>query len=176
MSVRTEVSLFRRAKRGNLQARDILIEHNYPLVIYIAKNFVAPNLSLDELCSAGVVALIRCVDDFRIEKRCRLSTYAYQRIKQYIKNYIRRQRHTPELKTFEIPFEETLPIIDQEYVHSLLTFLPLRTQCIIKHYYGIDGYEKKTFSESCKIFNISPERARRLYNEALKVLRKIVEC
>ena len=174
LTVREEYELFRRFKRGNGEARKRLIECNIPLVVSIAKDFISYSHHLEELNSVGQLALIRCIDNFDITKRCRISTYAYQRISRYIKNYLRKHNrpvdyykllsNTPEVKPdYGVDFPQVLKELET---------LPERTQVIIKHFFGLPGFEKKTFAECGQMFNLSAERARRLCKAALETLRK----
>jgi len=75
--------LARRARDGDDGARTELIELNMPLVTFIAKNeFPECNLSIDELRSAGNVALIKAVDRFDPDYGASFGTYAFRSIKR----------------------------------------------------------------------------------------------
>ena len=58
------------------EVRDILIEHNLRLVVYIAKRFENTNVGIEELVSIGTVGLIKAISTFNKEKNIKLATYA----------------------------------------------------------------------------------------------------
>mgnify|MGYP006785686593 CR=1 FL=1 len=66
------------------EAREILINSNYRLVISIAKKYIANNRDFMDLIQDGNLGLIRAVDKFDYRKGYKLSTYATWWIKQFI--------------------------------------------------------------------------------------------
>ena len=50
------------------QARDVLIEHNLRLVVYIAKRFENTGAGIEELISIGTVGLIKAINTFKKDK------------------------------------------------------------------------------------------------------------
>ena len=67
---------FKKLKKGDLKARDIIIKSNIRLVILIAKKYNIEGCDLEDLVSLGTIGLIKAVDTFDIEKQIRFSTYA----------------------------------------------------------------------------------------------------
>ena len=57
------------------QARELLIEHNLRLVVYIAKKFDNTGVGVEDLISIGTIGLIKGINSFKPEKGARLSTY-----------------------------------------------------------------------------------------------------
>ena len=55
-------------------ARDILIEHNLRLVVYIAKRFESTGIGIEDLVSIGTIGLIKAINTFRADKNIRLAT------------------------------------------------------------------------------------------------------
>ena len=53
---------------NDLTARNILIEHNMRLVVYIAKRFESPKVLLEDLISIGSMGLIKGVETFKPDK------------------------------------------------------------------------------------------------------------
>lgn len=53
---------------GSKKARDLLIEHNLRLVVYIARKFESAGINVEDLISIGTIGLIKAVNTFKIEK------------------------------------------------------------------------------------------------------------
>ena len=65
-----------RASRGDLEARNILIERNLRLVAHIMKKYYAQASEQEDLISIGTIGLIKGVSTFDPSKGARLATYA----------------------------------------------------------------------------------------------------
>ena len=74
-------------------ARDMLIEHNLRLVVYIAKRFENTGAGIEELVSIGTVGLIKAISTFNKEKNIKLATYASRCIENEILMFIRKNSH-----------------------------------------------------------------------------------
>jgi RNA polymerase primary sigma factor len=80
-----ELELARRIERGDLTAKERLVNHNLRLVVSIARRFQGVSeLALLDLVQEGVVGLIRAVEKFDWRKGFRFSTYATLWIRQAI--------------------------------------------------------------------------------------------
>ena len=79
---------------GDVQARNILIEHNLRLVVHIVKKYYAASADAEDLISIGTVGLIKGVSSYRPEKSVRLATYA----SKCIENAILSQRNNRRLR------------------------------------------------------------------------------
>jgi len=93
-----EVTLARRIRKGDLQARDEMIRSNLRLVVSIAKNYTRRGLSLLDLIEEGNLGLLRAVEKFDPSQGCRFSTYASWWIRQSIKRSL-----INAVKPIEIP-------------------------------------------------------------------------
>ena len=71
-------------------ARQILIEHNLRLVVYIAKRFENTGVGIEDLVSIGTIGLIKAINTFRSDKNIKLATYASRCIENEILMYIRK--------------------------------------------------------------------------------------
>ena len=81
-----ELRLARRVERGDLAAKDRMIEANLRLVVHVAKRFQREDhgLSLADLVQEGTVGLVRAVEKFDHRRGYRFSTYATIWIRQSI--------------------------------------------------------------------------------------------
>ena len=81
-----------RMAQGDLEARNILIEHNLRLVAHIMKKYYTPNGDQDDLISIGTIGLIKGISTFKPDKNVRLATYASRCIENEILMHFRAQR------------------------------------------------------------------------------------
>ena len=79
-------------KKGDLEARNILIERNLRLVAHIIKKYYAASKDQDDLISIGTIGLIKGVSTFDHQKGARLATYAARCIENEILMYFRNQK------------------------------------------------------------------------------------
>ena len=64
------------AGKGDLEARNILIERNLRLVSHIMKKYYAQTADQEDLISIGTIGLIKGITTFDASKGARLATYA----------------------------------------------------------------------------------------------------
>ena len=57
-------------------AKNLLIEHNLRLVVYIAKRFENTGIYIEDLISIGTIGLIKAINTFCSDKNIKLATYA----------------------------------------------------------------------------------------------------
>lgn len=81
-----------RLAQGDVEARNILIEHNLRLVAHIIKKYYTPNGDQDDLISIGTIGLIKGISTFKADKNVRLATYASRCIENEILMHFRSQK------------------------------------------------------------------------------------
>jgi RNA polymerase primary sigma factor len=81
-----EQSLARRVERGDMAAKDHMIEANLRLVVHIAKRYQREDsgLTLTDLIQEGTIGLVRAVEKFDYRRGHRFSTYATLWIRQAV--------------------------------------------------------------------------------------------
>lgn len=181
---------------GDLEARNILVEHNLRLVAHIVKKYYQ-NGDADDLISIGSIGLIKGINTYRPDKGVRLATYASRCIENEILMAFRARRKTAgdvslndALDTDEdgglrimdvIASEDDLAdqIGSQELCRKLRTeldrCLDTREARIIRLRYGLDGAEPMTQLETAQACRISRSYVSRLEKRALEKLRAAME-
>lgn len=76
LSAQEEKKYVEQMLAGDLEARNMLVEHNLRLVAHIAKKYYTQSDEQDDLISIGTIGLIKGVSSYRPEKGTRLATYA----------------------------------------------------------------------------------------------------
>ena len=90
LSAQEEENLISKLSEGNLETRQILVERNLRLVVYIAKKFENTGVNLEDLISIGTIGLMKGVNTFNSDKKIKLATYASRCIENEILMYLRR--------------------------------------------------------------------------------------
>lgn len=81
--------LLEKARKGNVRAREQLIQGNLRLVLSVIQRFVNRGENLDDLFQVGCIGLIKAVDNFDINQPVRFSTYAVPMIIGELRRYLR---------------------------------------------------------------------------------------
>ena len=82
------LALLRRAKAGDQDARQQLIEGNLRLVLSVIQRFSSRGENADDLFQVGCVGLIKAIDNFDINQPVRFSTYGVPMIIGEIRRYL----------------------------------------------------------------------------------------
>ena len=102
-----ELSYLVKAKSGDIEARNVLIEHNLRLVVFLAKKYESTGYPLEDLVSIGSIGLIKGINTYKIDKNIKLATYASRCIANEILMYIRKNKR----RKTEISLEDAIEII-----------------------------------------------------------------
>ena len=92
-----EVALAKRIEKGDLAAKERLVNSNLRLVVSLAKRYQGQDLPLLDLIQEGVLGLIRAAEKFDWRKGYKFSTYATFWIRQAIQRGLGNQSRTIRL-------------------------------------------------------------------------------
>ncbi|MBQ4323040.1 MAG: sigma-70 family RNA polymerase sigma factor [Clostridia bacterium] len=182
---------------GNETSRDVLIEHNLRLVVYIARKFEVSILycSIEDLISIGTIGLIKAVNTYCPGKNIKLATYASRCIENEILMYLRKTGNLRNEVSIEEPLnidwdgnelllcdvldtggEEVGTEIEREDEVALLKEevlrLSPRSRKIIELRYGFSGDRPYTQKEVADLLGISQSYISRLEKKILGNLRE----
>ena len=102
LTTQEETFYLRKCRQGDKAARDVLIEHNLRLVVYIAKKFDNTSVGVEDLISIGTIGLIKAVSTYDMTKGSRLATYAARCIDNELLMMLRsRKKFSREVSLYE---------------------------------------------------------------------------
>ncbi len=179
-------------------ARDILIEHNLRLVVYIAKKFESTGIGIEDLVSIGTIGLIKGINTFRSDKNIKLATYASRCIENEILMYIRKNSQTRG----EVSIDEPLNVDwdgnelllsdvlgneednvayelekeeERRIIREAVEKLDERERLIIEMRFGLFGRREMTQKDVAVELGISQSYISRLEKKIISQLREEIE-
>lgn len=190
-----EEELVEKLLTGGEQIRNILIERNLRLVVYIARKFENTGVGVEDLISVGTIGLIKAVNTFNPEKKIKLATYASRCIENEILMYLRRNSKVKAEVSFYEPLNidwdgnelllsdilgtenDTVYNLIEDEVDKQLLFLALRNlnereKEIVRLRFGLAGHTEKTQKEVADILGISQSYISRLEKKIINRLKK----
>ena len=84
LSREEEEKYLERWGQGDIESRNILVEHNLRLVAHIIKKYFTQSEDIEDLISIGTIGLIKGINTYKPEKGVRLATYASRCIENAI--------------------------------------------------------------------------------------------
>ena len=180
-------------------ARQILIEHNLRLVVYIAKRFDNTGAGLEDLVSIGTIGLIKAINTFKADKNIKLATYASRCIENEILMYIRKHSGSRAEVSIDEPLNvdwdgnelllsDILGSDDDSISYEIEQFeermavrravesLEPREREIIELRYGMSGKKEMTQKEVADRLGISQSYISRLEKKILSRLKAQIKA
>ena len=199
LSQEEEKIYVKKMQEGDMDAKNILIEHNLRLVAHVCKKYNNTNIDQDDLISIGSIGLIKGINSYNPEKSIKLSTYISKCIDNEILMYLRSNKKTNSevyledpigkdkddntvrlgevLENNDKPIEEEVDLkmkINKLY-EKIKKVLKNRERTIIELRFGLNGKEPKTQKEIAKDMGISRSYVSRIEKNALEKLRSALE-
>lgn len=94
LSREEEQKYLERWSQGDIESRNILVEHNLRLVAHIIKKYFTQSEDVEDLISIGTIGLIKGINTYKPEKGVRLATYASRCIENEILMHFRSSKKT----------------------------------------------------------------------------------
>ena len=182
-------------QQGDAQARDLLIEHNLRLVVYVAKKYDSmQNGNIEDLISIGTIGLVKAVNTFKMDKNIKLATYASRCIENEILMFLRKNNKLRQEISLDEPLnvdydgnelllsdiigtdsdivQEEIEYNDQkEKFYRALEHLNKREKQILMMRYGLVGHDELTQKDVADLLGISQSYISRLEKKIIKKLR-----
>lgn len=193
-----EIKYIEKSQNGDKEARNILIEHNLRLVVFLAKKYENTKIDLEDLVSIGTIGLIKGVNTYKLDKNIKLATYASRCIDNEILMYLRKTKK----KRTEISFEDSLSFdadgnelhledvlgtepdivtkgleekLDKKMLYKEVSKLTGRDREIIEYRYGLNGKKEMTQKEVASLMGISQSYISRIEKKVIKKLSNIIK-
>jgi len=197
LSKEEEVMYVEKSMEGDENARNVLIEHNLRLVVFLAKKYENTKIDLEDLVSIGTIGLIKGVNTYRLDKNIKLATYASRCIDNEILMYLRKTKR----KRTEISFEDSLSFdadgnelhledvlgteadivtkgleeeLDKKILYQEVAKLEGRDKEILEYRYGLNGKKELTQKEVASLMGISQSYISRIEKKVIKKLQAVI--
>ncbi len=194
LSKKEEEELLLRYSKGDMEAKNKLIEHNLRLVAHIAKKYTGIFKDCDDAISIGTIGLIKGISSYNFDKKTKLSTYISRCIENEVLMSVRQSKKTQNEISIDEPigtdsegnnitFNDILSndddeILDRVNLKMIKTslgklldkVLDERERKIIILRYGLADGKEYTQNEIAKMLKISRSYVSRIEKRALEKL------
>ena len=182
-------------ERGEEDAKQLLIERNLRLVVFIARRFENTGVNLEDLVSIGTIGLIKAIGTYRMDRNIKLATYASRCIENEILMHIRKIAPLKAEISLDEPInmdydgnelllsdilgtEEDMILkpleddVDLFLLRKAVRELPDREREIVTMRFGLEGRQELTQKEVAQKMGISQSYISRLEKRIMLRLRK----
>ena len=197
LSKEEELAYLIKAKAGDEEARNILIEHNLRLVVFLAKKYENTTYDIEDLVSIGSIGLIKGINTYKIDKNIKLATYASRCISNEILMFLRKNKR----KRAEVSLEDALNYdaegnelhledilgteidlvpneyekqVDKEVLSKEIEGLPERDKEIMTLRYGLNNTKEYTQKEVAEMLGISQSYISRIEKKVVRKLKQVM--
>lgn len=190
-----EAEALQALERGEEEARQLLIERNLRLVVFIARRFENTGVNLEDLISIGTIGLIKAINTYRCDRNIKLATYASRCIENEILMHIRKIANQKAEVSLDEPInmdydgnelllsdilgtDEDIILrpleddVDLCLLRQAVKELPQREREIITMRFGLGGRKELTQKEVASLMGISQSYISRLEKRIMLRLRK----
>ena len=191
-----EEKLLQKLMLNDQEAKQILVERNLRLVVYIAKKFENTGIDFEDLISIGTIGLMKAINTFHLDKNIKLATYASRCIENEILMQLRKNTRIKNEISIDEPLNKdgdgnelllsdilgtdndiTSKAIEEEVDMKLLKVaiskLNDREKYIMQLRFGIGKDEKeKTQKEVADMLGISQSYISRLEKKIMNKMKK----
>ena len=197
LSKEEELSYLIKMRSGDEEARNILIEHNLRLVVFLAKKFENAKYDIEDLVSIGSIGLIKGINTYKIDKNIKLATYASRCISNEILMFLRKNKKINKEVSFEdalnydaegneLHLEDILGtdanLVPQEYENMInkerlneeIKSLNERDKEIMTLRYGLNNTEEFTQKEVANMLGISQSYISRIEKKVIKKIQQVM--
>ena len=185
-------------EKGDIEAKNKLIEHNLRLVVFLSKKYENTKIDLEDLVSIGTVGLIKAINTYKMDKNIKLATYASRCIDNEILMYLRKNKRTRG----EVSFEESLSFdadgnelhledilgtepdivtknleleAEREILINEIERLDSRDKQIMILRYGLNNQEEMTQKDVANMLGISQSYISRIEKKVIRRLKLIAK-
>ena len=193
-----ERRLIKLAKRGDLKARNEILEANLKFVFDVAKRYTGRGVSIGDLISEGNLGLVKALDKFDESKNVKFISYAVWWIRHSMLDAIQKKElmnsveielgsdndnlfdkkfsdEDDESYTNEPGFtvDNTIERMSEQnsLINKMFSNLSKRELKVITHSFGIDGKRKMNLIELGNELGITSERVRQIKTNAIRKMR-----
>lgn len=184
-----------KAGKGDIEAKNKLIEHNLRLVVFLAKKYENTGYDVEDLVSIGSIGLIKGINTYKLDKNIKLATYASRCISNEILMFLRKNKkrrgeisfedalnydaegnelHLEDILGTEIDYvpNEYERILNKEVLEKEIATLDSREKEIMTLRYGLNNTEEFTQKEVAEKLGISQSYISRIEKKVIKRLKQ----
>ena len=177
------------------EARQVLVERNLRLVVYIAKKFENTGVGIEDLISIGTIGLMKAINTFNKDKNIKLATYASRCIENEILMFLRRSNRIKGEVSIDEPLNKdgegnelllsdilgtdgditsrgVEEEVDKKLLKASMERLSNRERNIMELRFGFITGEEKTQKEVADMLGISQSYISRLEKKIINKMKK----
>ena len=195
LSSEEEMEVLLKINEKDSDSKQILVERNLRLVVYIAKKFENTGIDLEDLISIGTIGLMKAINTFNADKNIKLATYASRCIENEILMYLRRNNKIKGELSIDEPlnqdrdgnelllsdilgtdedliYKNLEEEVDYKLLKAAISKLTDKEKYIMNLRFGLSGYKEKTQKEVADMLGISQSYISRLEKKIMLKMRK----